>query len=216
MKCCLIRKVMLLVAMTGWMLDGIAATEEVSLYAQSVSLKPVNFSCIDIGGRYPIRGYHMGVQYERRIDSRGNWTIVLPVTATRYNTARYMTDYKSVGYAVYITPGIRYYIHSFNKVSGYSAGVQLMAGIHDYDYSGELSSGKATALFGGVLFNNYYAFQLWKGWSLQAELGAGVRNTRESKTYTIAKGIVSPEMVKEHTARYTGVVNASLGINYRF
>ena len=214
--------VKLLLLTAGYMilcsLTGMGAQDEAPFFRHSLSLKPVNFSCIDLSGSNRIPGYHVGAQYERRIDKSGHWTIVLPVTATdlRYRLV-YEADYSRSGYAVYITPGVRYYVNTFNRVSGYSAGLNLLAGVYNYQYSTELSSGKAESIFGGILFNNYYALKLWKSWSVQAELGAGVRNTRKDRSYIIreANGVIDRQG-NEKISRYTAILNTSLGVSYRF
>lgn len=184
-------------------------------YHQSISFKPFNYSNIDLMESDEMGILQMGIEYERLFKNNRFISFVLPFTYTRYYTG-FVTDYNKSGNQIYITPGVKYYFNDFDSIKGFAVSTHLLLGHRSYEYSSELvNNGTAKGIFGGLLLNGQYNLKISQRMGINTEIGFGIRYMNEKKHYFN----ISFPSVKEvnHTSnKFTGIMNFSIGFNYRF
>ena len=171
---------------------------------------------IDLSKESDILGYYFGLELELKISKSGKWTAVLPVTFANLKTFL-ITDYHRTGYEILITPGLRYYPKSFNKINGFSFGAHLLLGYHSSEISTWGNRFKTKSNFQGLLVNANYSSKLRGNTSLKFELGLGARLVNEHQFYSYlnsnssgrTEGITDKHLIG-------GILNASVGFHLRF
>lgn len=184
--------------------------------AQAISIKPTNFSNLDLGNNDGFPGYHFGLAYERLFCPSSHWAWVVPVTYAFYPTLL-VTDYEKQGYQLYFTPGIKYYLKPNQPRKGWSASVNTLAGINRYHYSGSLRKGSIKEDFYGVFGSWIYNAPVGKTMAFNFELGFGLRYNHFVGSYVEMRDF--PPYQADGTIdnrRFSGMMNFSVGISKWF
>ena len=185
---------------------------------QAISLKPTNFSNIDLGKSGESQGYHIGIAYERLFRPNSHWSWVLPITFGGYFMHIMVTDYEKHGTTWYSTPGVKYYLKAGNPRKGWSASANLLVGTDNYNHSGYHSRrGHVDKFFYGLLGSWILNAPISKTAAFNFELGFGLRNTHYQSVYTDPD-----DYPNNHTQysidewRLSGIMNFSVGISKWF
>lgn len=192
-----------------------------SVPVQAFSLKPINFSNIELGQNGGFEGYPFGIAYERLFQPESHWSWVIPVTYGFYNTFL-ITDYKKKGHQLYFSPGIKYYLKTNQPWKGWSASFNTMLGWSRFDYNSKIvSKGHVKETFYGLLASWIYNAPVGKTTAINFELGFGIRYNKTSKRW---KSNVTQDFppystidyLIENDNRLTGMMNISIGISKWF
>lgn len=189
-----------------------------SSFSQAITIKPTNFSNIDLGQMDDIAfmGYHVGLAYERLFRPDSHWSWVLPITFAFYNPLP-VTDYDKHGHQLYFTPGVKYYLKTGNPRKGWSASVNLLAGLDKYDYSSRMRWGNAQLAFYGVLGTWLYNAPISKTAAFNFELGFGLKNTHYQSDYKEQWDFPPYDYINSIDKWYlSGIMNVSVGISKWF
>jgi len=185
---------------------------------QAISLKPTNFSNIDLGKSGDLPGYHIGIAYERLFRPDSHWSWVLPVTFGNYLLSHVITDIEQDGTTWYATPGLKYYLKAGNPRKGWSASANILVGTDKYNYSGyHTNKGHMDKFFYGFLASWLYNAPISKTAAFNFELGFGLRNTHYQSVYESFDDI--PNIPTQHSVdewRFSGIINFSVGISKWF
>lgn len=184
---------------------------------QAISLKPTNFSNIDLGKSGDLPGYHIGIAYERLFQPNSHWSWVLPVTFGHYLLSHVITDVEQDGTTWYATPGLKYYLRAGNPRKGWSASANLLVGTDNYDHSGYHSKiGHVDKFFYGILASWLYNAPISKTAAFNFELGFGLKNTRYQSNYRLPDEYPNNHTYSTDEWRFSMIMNFSVGISKWF
>lgn len=183
---------------------------------QAISIKPVNFSNIDLSKEGDFPGYHAGLAYERLLRPESHWAFVFPLTVAYYNTL-FVSDYDKKGYQLYVTPGVKYYLKANQPWRGWSASLNTIVGIDRYDYSGQLRSGNVATTFYGILGSWIFNAPMGKNTAFNFELGFGMKYAQLKNDYQRLQDFPPYHQIdKVEEYNFSGIMNISIGISKWF